>query len=172
LIIGSATIKKQQLSKRLPSHFGGSANLTVPRLTQASFADNKSEELYGYKPSNQVRTERLRSPVKVHAHTYISNLNPDDDTVCSDGPSVKCPKKTQKAEGQDSENENPMYFCSKALPQDSCAYRPDQLLPVQKREGDQMRVTGAEGENDKPLLQPVLQLITESDTPPLPLGNC
>jgi hypothetical protein len=64
-----------------------SGSPVVLQKTKESFADNYSEELYGYKPSNQVRTERS-CPVKVHAHTCFSSLNPDDEAVDFNGPTV------------------------------------------------------------------------------------
>jgi hypothetical protein len=95
LIIGRETIRKLRPIDRLPSHFVESKNLTVLQKTQESFADNYSEELYGYKPKNQVRTERSH-PVEVHAHTCISSLNPDDETVDFNGPTVN-----NKTDGED-----------------------------------------------------------------------
>jgi hypothetical protein len=97
LIVGRETIKKLRLIDRLPSHFVESKNLTVLQKTQGSFADNNSEELYGYKLSNQVRTERSH-PVKMHAHRCISSLNPDDETVDFDGPSVNSLSQTRKTD--------------------------------------------------------------------------
>jgi hypothetical protein len=154
LIIGREIIKKLRLIDRLHSHFVESKNLTVLQKTQGSFADNNSEELYGYKPSNQVRTERSH-PVKVHADTCISSLNPDDETVDFDGPTVNSLNKTQKTDGEDSHNTNPSCLCDKALSHGSCIGRPDQLLPMHISEGDQMLVTMTEGENENPLLQQV-----------------
>jgi hypothetical protein len=95
LIIGRETIKKLRLIDSLPSHFVESTNLNVLQKRKVSFADDYSEELYGYKPKNQVQTERFR-PVKAHAHTCISCLNPDDEAVDFDGPTVN-----NKADGED-----------------------------------------------------------------------
>ena len=120
--------------------------------------------MYGYKPKNQVRTERFR-PVKAHAHTCISTLNPDDETVDFDGPPVN------STEGEDSSKTSPLCFCDKALSHGSCIGRPDQLLPMHISNGDQMVVTMTEGGDDNPLLQQAtIQLTTESAYP-LPSGN-
>jgi hypothetical protein len=123
--------------------------------------------LEGYKPSNQVRTERSH-PVKVHAHTCISSLNPDDETVDFNGPTVNSLSQTLKTDGKDSHNTNPMCLCNKALSHGSCIGQPDQLLPMHISEGDQMLVTMTEGENENPLLQ---QAICTGSACPLPPGN-
>jgi hypothetical protein len=166
LIIGIETIKKLSLIDRLPSHFVESENLNVLQKTQESFADNYSEELYGYKPKNQVRTERFR-PVKAHAHTCISCLNPDDEAVDFNGPTVN-----NKADGEDGINNTiPLCFYDKASYHGSCIGRPDQLLPMHISKGDQMLVTMTEGENEKPLLQQATKQLTTESAYPLPSGN-
>jgi hypothetical protein len=169
LIIGREIIKKLRLIDSLPSHFVESRNLNVLQNTQESFADNYiqkrqvsfaddyPEELYGYKSKNQVRTERFR-PVKAHAHTCLSCLNPDDEAVDSYGPKVN-----NKADGEDSIQNTPLCFCNKASSHGSCLGRPDQLLPRHISEGDQIMTTMTEGENENPLL-------TESAYP-LPYRN-
>jgi hypothetical protein len=86
LIIGRETIKKLRLLDSLPSHFVESTNLNVLHNTQESFADNSiqkrkvsfaddyPEELFGYKPKNQVRTER-DCPVKALALILMTKLS-------------------------------------------------------------------------------------------------
>jgi predicted aspartyl protease len=171
LIIGRETMKKVRLIDRLPSHFVESQNLTVLQKTQESFADNYSEELYGCKPSNQVRTERSH-PVKVHAHTCISSLNPDDKAVGFNGPTVNSLKQTRKTNGEASINKTiPLCLCDKASSHGSCISRPDQLLPMHISEGDQMLVTMTEGENENPLLQQVTKQLTTGSAYSLPSEN-
>jgi hypothetical protein len=165
LIIGRETIKKLSLIDSLPSHFVESTNLNVLQNTQESFADNYiaddySEELYGYKPKNQVRTERFR-PVKAHAHTCLSCLNPDDDAVDSYGPTVN-----NKADGEDSINNTVLCFCNKASSHGSCLGRSCKLLPRHISGSDQIVATMTEGENKNPLLlDTTIQLTTESAYP-------
>jgi hypothetical protein len=123
---------------------------------KVSFADDYPEELYGYKPKNQVRTERDCS-VKAHAHTCLSCLNPDDEAVDSYGPTVN-----NKADGEDSIQNTPLCFCNKDSSYGSCLGRPDQLLPRHLSEGDQIVTTMTEGENENPLLLgATIQLTTE-----------
>jgi hypothetical protein len=166
LIIGKETIKKLRLIDRLPSHFVESEKANVLKKTQESFANNYSEELYGYKPKNQVRTERSR-PVKAHAHTCISCLNPDDEAVDLNDPTVN-----NKADGEASTNNTiSLCFCDKASSHGSYIGLLDQLLPMHISEGDQMLVTMTEGENvDPPFQQATIQLTTGSAYP-LPSGN-
>jgi hypothetical protein len=122
--------------------------------------------LYRFKPSNQVRTERSR-PVKAHAHTYISSLNPDDETVDFNGPTVN-----NKTDGVASINNTiPLCLCDKVLSHGSCIGRPDQLLPMHISEGDQILVTMTEGENGNPLLQQATIQLTTGSAYPLPSGN-
>ncbi len=178
LIIGRETIKKQSLTDSLPSHFMESTNLNVLRNAQEYFADNSiktrevsfvddiSEELFGYKPKNQVQSEMHRH-VKVHAHTCLSCLNPDDRSVDSSGPTVN-----KQTDGQDSIHDTtPMCLLNSSAPHGSCLGRSDPLLPRHLSEGDQMMATMTEGENENHLLQqPTIQLTTGSAYP-LPSGN-
>ena len=168
LIIGRETIKKQSLIDFLPSHFVESTNLNVLKNTEESFADNSikirevsfvddnSEELFGYKPKNQVQSEMHRH-VKAHAHTCISCLNPDDRSVDSSGPTVN-----KQTDGQDSIHDTtPMCLLNSSAPHGSCLGRSDPLLPRHLSEGDQMMATMTEGENENHLLQqPTIQLTT------------
>jgi hypothetical protein len=122
--------------------------------------------LYGYKPKNQVRTERSRR-VKVHAHTCISCLNPDDKAVDFNGPTVN-----KQADGEASiDNTIPLCLCNKALSHGSCIGRPDQLLPMHLSEGDKMLVTMTEGENGNPLLQQATTQLTTGSAYPLTSAN-
>jgi hypothetical protein len=159
LIIDRETIKKQSLIDLLPSHFKESTNLNVLRNAQESFADNSiktrkvpfvddySEELFGYKPKNQVQSEMHRH-VRVHAHTCLSCLNPDDRSVDSYGPTVN-----KQTDGQDSIHDTtPMCLLNNSAPHGSCLGWSDQLLPRHLSEGDQMMATMTEGENENPLL--------------------
>jgi hypothetical protein len=165
LIIGRETIKKENLSQRLPSHFSETRNLTVPRVTQESFADETPEELYRYKykPSDQRCSERL-CPVKEHAHTCKVILNPDEDVVKSDSPLVNSLSQISKTDGKDRIETIPMCNCSKALPQGSRIGRPFKLVPMRINEGDQMVVTIADGENDTQLLRNVTPSIRNDGT--------
>jgi hypothetical protein len=43
----------------------------------------------------------MSRPFKVHAHTCISNLNPDDETVDFDGPSVNNLSQMLNTDGKD-----------------------------------------------------------------------
>jgi hypothetical protein len=163
LIIGRETIKKLRLIDRLPSHFVESENQNVLQKSKAFFADNYSEELYGYKPKNQVRTERS-GPVKAHAHTCISCLNPDDEAVDFNGPTVN-----NKADGEDGiNNTNPLCFCDKASSHGSCIGRSCKLLPIHISEGDQIVATMTEGENENPLLLDTTKQLTTESAYPLP----
>ena len=130
-------------------------------MTTESFGET-SQEMYGYIPSYQDRTERP-SPVKEHALTCLSTLNLDDETVGMQGSPVN--KKTERR--FESTRLTTLCSCSKTLPQGSCKDGTNLPLPLQKSPGDQMDVTGGEGLNDTPLLAPVLMLTPESDTPPL-----
>ena len=85
IIIGRKTIQTLQFSKRTPSHFEGTKNLTVPRVTTEPFGNTLLmssilQEQCGYTISNQDYVERS-SPVKVHAHTCLSCLIPDTNSV-------------------------------------------------------------------------------------------
>jgi hypothetical protein len=115
-------------------------------LADNYIADDYPEELYGYKPKNQVRTERFR-PVKAHGHTCLSCLNPDDEAVDSYGPTVN-----NKADGEDRINNTPLCFCNKASSHGSYLGQPDQLLSRHISECDQIVATMTGGENENPLL--------------------
>jgi hypothetical protein len=66
--------------------------------------------------------------------TCIRCLNPDDEAVDFNGPTVN-----NKTDGEASINNTiPLCFCDKALSHGSCIGRPDQLLPMHISEGDQM----------------------------------
>jgi hypothetical protein len=122
--------------------------------------------LYGYKPKNQVRTERSH-PVKVHAYTCLSCLNPDDEAVDSYGPTVN-----NKADGEASINNTiPFCLCDQASSHGSCIGRPDQLLPMHISEGDQILVALTEGENENPLRQQATIQLTTGSAYPLPYQN-
>jgi hypothetical protein len=108
----------------------------------------------------------------VHAHTCISSLNPDDEAVDFNGPTVNSLKQTRKADGDDSINNTiPLCLCDKASSHGSCIGRPDQLLPMHISEGDQMLATMTEGENENPLLQQATIQLTTGSACPLPSGN-
>jgi hypothetical protein len=86
LIIGRKTIKQQRLTITVPSHFEDQTKLFESiDMTTDTFVDNKSKEMYGAIPLNQV--ESKGTPFKAHAHlttdthTCTSNLKSDDDTV-------------------------------------------------------------------------------------------
>ena len=79
MIIGRKTIQTLKFSKRSPSHFDGTKNLTVPLVTMEPFG-NTLQEQCGYTISNQDFVERSL-PVKVHAHTCLSCLIPDTNSV-------------------------------------------------------------------------------------------
>ena len=103
IIIGRKTIQTLKFSKRTPSHFDGTKNLTVPRVTMESFG-NALQEKCGYTVSNQNYVERSSS-VKVHPHKCLSILNPDTNSVRNETTLVKF--KTSK--------EAPMHSCSQCL---------------------------------------------------------
>ena len=155
-----------------------STNLNVLRNAQEYFADNSiktrevsfvddiSEELFGYKPKNQVQSEMHRH-VKVHAHTCLSCLNPDDRSVDSSGPTVN-----KQTDGQDSIHDTtPMCLLNSSAPHGSCLGRSDPLLPRHLSEGDQMMATMTEGENENHLLQQSTIQLTTGSACPLPSGN-
>ena len=126
-----------------------------------------SQELFGYKPPNQDRTEGATA-VKIHALACLSNLSSDDETVGA----VGGPPANKQTERRDDYLITPLCLCSKALPRDSCTNGSNYPEPVvQQSPGNQMNVTGLSGLNDTPLLAPVLRLNTESDNPPLALGK-
>jgi hypothetical protein len=183
LIIGRETIKKLRLIDSLPSHFVESTNLNVLQNTQESFANNSSktrkvsfvddypEELFGYSPKNQVRTER-DCPVKAHAYTCLSCLNLDDEAVDSYGPTVN-----NKAAGEDRIKNTLLCLCNKASSYGSCLGRPDQLLPRHLSKGGQMLTTVTEEENENHLLlgatiqQPSREEYLAESAHPLPYRN-
>jgi hypothetical protein len=101
-------------------------------MTKEAFADKFQRSCMGTIHRTKIGLKGF-NPAKVHAHTCISILNLDDDSVRSDCPTVKT-----KTGWEDSGNTNPMCFCSKALSQGSNTHQSDQLLSVQQSKGDQM----------------------------------
>jgi hypothetical protein len=128
-------------------------------MTTGTFGDF-SQESYGTTLPYQVQSERP-PPVKAHAHTCTSILNPDDPTVEKGGP----PGKVTGRQDDEITDLHPLCLCNKSLSQGSCKDGSNYPSALQKSPGDQMDVTGVDGLNDTPLLAPVL----ESDNPPLPL---
>ncbi len=173
LIIGRETIKKYNLCKRLPSHFEASIKLTDDyQLIKEPFADKNSEELYGYYPSSNQPSNDRAFPVKKHAHTCTSILNPQVRDVGDDGLSVNSRKQTRnkKTEEKDCErysqrgppstrglgllqgrsqetisDTNPMCYCDKALPWGSRVNQTDHLTPMRIQDGIETVATSLVG---------------------------
>ena len=126
---------------------------------------NALQEKCGYTVSNQDYVERS-SPVKVHAHTCLSSLNPDTNSVRNETTLV-----TFKTSKEATKQCCPQCLCSKALPWGSCKEGTSLPSPLQQSPGYPMDGAEALGLNDTPLLAPVLMLTTENDNPLLAPGK-
>ena len=112
LIRGRATIKQQCFSRKTPSHFEDSKNLTLyKRMMIEPFRDHRSQE--SQSTASLDHASQKAFAVRVQTHTVLSSPNLDDKTVGSSMPSGK-------RKSDEIGTETDLCLCSKALPRGSC----------------------------------------------------